>query len=152
MAPQRDTHAAAVSLAFRAIWRVFGDRVWVRCQLPICIGGSSEPEPDVSVVPGSERDYLGTGHPTDVSLIVEVADSSLAFDRSDKASLYASAGIADYWIVNLLERRLEVHRRPVPDPAGRFGVSYAEVRAYAAGERVKPLAAAGEIAVNELLP
>jgi Uma2 family endonuclease len=63
MAPQKDVHAAAVSLAFKAVWHAAGKKVWVRSQLPLRVGETSEPEPDVSVVPGSERDYVGTGHP-----------------------------------------------------------------------------------------
>jgi Uma2 family endonuclease len=152
MAPQRDIHAAAVSLAFRAIWGVMGDGFWVRCQLPFRIGQSSEPEPDVSVVPGSERDYIGTGHPTKALLVIEVSDSSLDFDRSDKASLYASAGIAEYWIVNLIDRQVEVNRSPNADTAARFGFSYAERRVFAAGDQIKPLSANGDIAVSDLLP
>ena len=75
--------------------------------MPLALDALSEPEPDVSVVPGSWRDY-DTDHPQSPVLVVEVADATLAFDRDDKASLYARAGVADYWIVNLPDRRLEL--------------------------------------------
>ena len=61
-------------------------------------------------------------------LIVEVADTSLALDRLRKGGLYARAGIADYWVVNLIDEVLEVYRDPVPDPSGRGGFRYDSVR------------------------
>jgi Uma2 family endonuclease len=64
-------------------------------------------------------------------LVVEVADSSLRFDRRRKLSLYARGGIEDYWIVNLIDRLLEVYRAPAPDPAGFYGWSYGTVEQYA---------------------
>ncbi len=74
-------------------------------------------------MPGSFRDYQ-TGHPSRPVLVVEVSESSLALDREHKGSLYARAGLADYWIVNLPERALEVYRDPEPDPAAPFGWRY----------------------------
>src|SRR5918994_1434802 len=71
----------------------------------------SEPEPDVCVVRGSPRDYVDA-HPTHPALIVEVAQSGLRRARGRKATAYARAQIADYWIVNLIDRVLEVHREP----------------------------------------
>src|SRR3972149_2531438 len=89
----------------------------------IALDAESEPEPDVAVVPGTARDYRA-GHPTHAVLVVEVAESSLRRDREDKGSLYARAGIADYWIVNLVDRVLEVVREPGPEPAAPFGWRY----------------------------
>ena len=78
-------------------------------QLPVALDDYSEPEPDAAVVPGDPRDYRAS-HPTSPVLVVEVAASRLAFDRRHTASLYARARITDYWVVNLVERVLEVHR------------------------------------------
>lgn len=86
-------------------------------------------------------------------LIVEVARSSLAFDRQQKGGLYARAGLADYWIVNLAARVLEVYRRPVRSASARHGWKYRNVRLLKPGAMVSPLAAPGaRIAVADLLP
>jgi Uma2 family endonuclease len=85
-------------------------------------------------------------------LALEVSETTLQYDRGDKAALYASAGIQDYWIVNLADRRVEVYRNPVPDGSAKFGFRYADCSVYSAQDRVKPLVAAGEIAVVDLLP
>jgi Uma2 family endonuclease len=112
----------------------------------------SEPEPDVAIIAGNVRDYVDA-HPTTATLIVEVADTSLAYDRTIKASLYARAGVADYWIVNLIERQLEVYRRPTRDAAQPYGFGYAEMTVYTAAERVTPLALPlASVAVADMLP
>jgi len=86
-------------------------------------------------------------------LVVEVAESSLRRDREDKGSLYARAGIADYWIVNLVDRVLEVYREPGPDPAAPFGWRYQSVAALGREGAVAPLAAQGpRIPIADLLP
>ncbi|HUB25269.1 MAG TPA: Uma2 family endonuclease, partial [Tepidisphaeraceae bacterium] len=126
MPPQKNFHAAVVSLAFKAANRVVSGDFWIRCQLPLHLGDGSEPEPDVSVVNGSELDYLGDEHPAHALWVIEVAESTLVMDRKVKASLYASAGIEDYWIINLLDRQVEIHRQPVADGSARFGFSYSD--------------------------
>ena len=78
------------------------------------------------VVPGTFRDYRAA-HPSSPSLVVEVSETSLTLDRAHKGSLYARAGLADYWIVNLPERRLEVYRDPEPDATAPFGWRYRSV-------------------------
>jgi Uma2 family endonuclease len=109
-------------------------------QLPIALDEESEPEPDVSVVGGPLAD-ADPALPSGALLIVEVSDSSLALDRTEKASLYARAGIADYWILNLVERVLEVHREPMPASTAPHGRRYRQVHRLAAGDVVSPLAA-----------
>ena len=116
------------------------------------IGDASEPEPDISVVPGSEHNYIGTGHPTNAILIVEVSETTLLFDSKTKASLYASAGFGDYWIIDLSQRRVEVRRKPAADASAHFGFSYSEVRSFSSGDRIQLPAGFGEIAVFNLLP
>jgi Uma2 family endonuclease len=124
----------------------------VQTQSPIDLGELSDPEPDVAVIAGEVRDYTAA-HPTTAALVVEVADTSFTYDRTTKASLYAKAGLAEYWIVNLVERQLEVYRHPVADPAALFGFSYAEVTRLAATALVTPLAAVSTtMAVADLLP
>jgi Uma2 family endonuclease len=150
--PQGGPHATAVGLAEDALRLAFGSGWTVRAQSPIALDDDSEPEPDIAVVPGTRRDHR-SAHPSHPVLIVEVADSSLEFDRGEKASLYARAGIADYWIVNLVEQLLEVYREPVPAPQARYGSRYAAATTLRAGDHVTPLAApAAAIPVTDLLP
>ena len=86
-------------------------------------------------------------------LVVEVALASLALDRGEKASLYARAGVADYWIVNLADNVLEVHREPVADPHGAYGWRYASVETPRRGDSVTTLALpASAIPISDLLP
>jgi Uma2 family endonuclease len=114
LSPQNPGHYTATHRLAELLHAAFGSAYYVRMQGPIELGPHSEPEPDVAVVPGS-RDQYASQHPKSAALIVEISDSSLAWDRGRKASLYARAGIADYWIVNLVDRRLEVRRSPVAD-------------------------------------
>ena len=98
--PKGSPHSTAIALAADTLRAAFGSRWLIRVQDPIALDAESEPEPDVVVVPGLPRDYLAE-HPTRPALLLEVAESSLAFDRGHKGRLYARAGVADYWIVNL---------------------------------------------------
>jgi Uma2 family endonuclease len=118
----------------------------------VSLDDESEPEPDVAVVPGRPGDYRHA-HPERPALAVEVADSSLRFDRQRKGSLYARAGIEDYWIVNLVDRVLEINRDPSPDPSAFYGWSYRSVVTLAPPAIAVPLTfAASRIAVADLLP
>ncbi len=84
---------------------------------------------------------------------MEVADSSLAFDIGEKASLYAAAGITDYWVLDLAHNRLYVFRDPRPDAVQRFGHGYFRQSLLAPADRVSPLAApSASILVSDLLP
>lgn len=146
--PQGNRHAVAVSLVRAALEKAFGRRYHLREEKPVALDRLSEPEPDLVVVPGRPRDYLD-GHPEKPVLIVEVAESSLRLDRAHKATLYARAGVADYWVLNLVEEVLEVHREPVR----KGGWTYASVRLLKRGAVVTPLAAPrAHIRVASLLP
>jgi len=149
--PQHDPHARAVELAAEALRFALGHGWRIRVQLPLALGPDSEPEPDVSGVRGTPRD-APSGHPTTAALVVEVADSSLRLDRGPKARVYARAEIADYWIVNLIDRVLEVHRKPSgPRPGGP--AAYVVVHTLDADATIAPLAAPqARIAVADLLP
>jgi len=150
--PRGDAHFTAIRLAEDAFRATFGPGWEVRAQGPIALDAESEPEPDVTVVPGTARDYR-EGHPTHAVLVVEVAESSLGRDREDKGGLYARAGIADYWIVNLVDRVVEVFREPGPEPAAPFGWRYQSVTTVGPEGSVIPLAAhATPIPAADLLP
>ncbi len=107
--------------------------VYVRVQNPIALADvDSEPEPDIVwAVPKNYR----SAHPTaaDVLLLIEVAHDSLRYDRSEKADLYADAGIQEYWIVNVPTNTVEVRRDPQPG-------GYREIQTFAAGQSIHPLA------------
>ena len=150
--PQGSGHFAAIRAAEEALRAAFGPGSEVRGQGPLALDEESLPEPDVAVVPGSFRDYV-VGHPSRPVLVVEVSESSLALDRDHKGSLYARAGLADYWIVNLVDRVLEVYREPSPDTAASFGWRYRSVEVFGREAAVSPLALPGaHIRVVDLLP
>ncbi len=95
---------------------ILGNQVDVYYKSQIALDDNSEPEPDIALVRIDPFDYA-THHPTpsEVYLIIEVADSSLTFDREIKAKAYARSGIADYWVLNVNERQLHVFREPAVD-------------------------------------
>lgn len=152
MSLQESGHSTGIRAGEEALRTVFGVGYDVRVQLPIEIGSFSKPEPDIAVVTGTFRDYANR-HPQSAILVVEVADTTLGFDRTTKAALYAQAGINEYWIVNLRDRLVEVYRQPSPATTMASSHEYVSVEQYTEGEAVSPLAAPGSnIKVSDLLP
>jgi Uma2 family endonuclease len=152
MSPMNEPHARAIVFVLQALQAAFGANFTFRPQLPMDLGQTTDPEPDVIVVAGAPRSQPPTT-PTTAVLVVEVADTSLAFDIGDKASLYAAAGIADYWVLDLSHNRLYVFRDPRPDPNERFGHGYFRQSLIGPADRVCLLAAPGaSILVSDLLP
>ena len=125
-------------------------RLW-KTQLPIAPDDYSEPQPELAVLAGTVDDFEAD-HPATALLVVEVSESSLRFDRGRKARLYARARIPEYWIVNLVEGHLEVHRDPEPHPSPDFGWRYASLRSLAPGEELVPIGAQAAVRVSELMP
>jgi Uma2 family endonuclease len=150
--PQSSPHRTAVLLVAKTVERAFGEGWFVQIQSPIVLDDRSEPEPDVCVVRGSPRDYVDS-HPARPALVVEVAQSGLPLARGRKAAAYARGGIADYWVVNLLDRVLEVHREPArPGPARRHW-GYAAISTLGADATIAPRSApTASIRVSDLLP
>ena len=150
--PQSSPHITAIRLVEEALRRAFGAGWEIRTQAPVGLDDDSEPEPDAFVVPGGPRDYVDA-HPARPVLIVEVSVTSLGFDREHKSSLYARGGVADYWIVNLVDRVLEIRRRPVPSPSAVYGWGYETLDVLGPDDHAAPLAApSSEVAVADLLP
>ena len=150
--PQGGPHATVVGLVEDALRQVFGTGWTVRTHSPVALDDDSEPDPDLAVVPGSRRDHTRS-RPTHPALIVEVAGSSLAFDRAEKGSLYARAGITDFWILDLPDRVLEIYRDPVPDPHASYGHRYPVTVTVGLRDAASPLAApTAAILVADLLP
>lgn len=151
MGPHNLPHADRITVLTKLFVRAFGDTHDIRVQLPLTVGDHSEPEPDFAILT-AEQGRSGRRHPSTADLVIEIADSSLAFDRSEKASLYARAEIAEYWLINLVHGRLEVRTRPAPEPEGIFGWAYRELVILAPGQRVSPaFAPRVEFSVEELL-
>jgi Uma2 family endonuclease len=146
MLPQNPGHSVAISNVEEALRAVFRVGFYVRVQMPFVGGDDSEPEPDVAVVRGQRRDYL-LAHPATAVLLVEVSDSTLAYDRQRKGPAYARAEVPEYWIVNLVDRLVEGYRDPTADRG------YQTVRRVRPGEAIVPLGAPlATIAVDDLLP
>ena len=113
MTPQGAPHALVIQRLTNLLARALGEEFAVRPQLPLTLGDESEPEPDLAVVRAAEA-RSRTRHPGTALLVIEVAGESLRLDRQSKAALYARSGIPEYWIVNLADARVEVHRDPDP--------------------------------------
>jgi Uma2 family endonuclease len=112
--------------------------------LPLAVSAHSEPEPDIAVVFGTPRDYAE--HPTTALLVIEISDPALSFDRERKSTLYAVAGIQEYWIVNMVDSQVEVHRDPA---AGQ----YQALKIVNPEGQLSPLAQpTASIRVSDLLP
>jgi Uma2 family endonuclease len=145
-------HRAATRLTRVALEKIVPAAWYVDSQEPVTTD-DSEPEPDVSVIRGQTRDYLARHPgPTDIGLVVEVADESLARDRGVKKRLYARARVPRYWIVNLIDRQVEVYS----DPTGAADEpDFRDCRVYREGDEVPVVLdgmEVGRIAVRELLP
>lgn len=150
--PVNTAHAVAVRLVQMALESVRKEGYDVRPPLPLVLSEYDMPFPDIAVVAGSPRDYLSQ-HPASALLVVEVSDASLQTDREVKGSLYASAGIPEYWIVNLRERVLEVYREPGAEARAVYGAAYRQRRVLRADDQISPLfAPEATLQVAQLLP
>ena len=146
-------HATALTLAQDALRVIFPATNYVlRNQMPLALGKRDRPEPDIAVVRGQTRDFAKK-HPDTAALVVEISDSTLPFDQTEKLGVYARAGLPEYWIVNLRERVLEVHRQPEPMADRPLGHGYRAVTRLTETDTVSPLSAAGAlIPVADLMP
>jgi Uma2 family endonuclease len=150
--PQSSYHAGTSDQIGRVLAAAFGPGWYPRLGKPLALDDDSEPEPDVAIVAGEPRDYL-EAHPTTAALVVEVAFSSLRIDRRFKSGLYARAQIPEYWIANLVDPSLEIHRTPQPAAGSDYGWVYASVDTLRPPAVVTPLGApAARIPVADLLP
>ena len=144
-------HAFVISCLQRLGPRFSGLGCHLRCQLPLTLSEVLEPEPDAALVRGVPEDYLDR-HPRaeDTIAAIEIADSSLSYDRTTKQRIYADAGIAVYWLVSIPERMIDVFSTPVVGEGG-----YQHRTSFLAGQTVPVQLVAGrclEVAVDDILP
>lgn len=109
MSPIGPPHTSTVDRLTELLVLALVGRARVRVQGSFAASELSEPEPDLCILPRGDYD---AAHPSEAHLIIEVADSSLRYDRDEKAKLYAACGVPEYWVVNLVDRVVEVHRDP----------------------------------------
>lgn len=152
MAPVNPPHAIAVELADTLLRAVFGPGHRIRVQQPMDLGRRSQPEPDLVVLSGSPRDDPSQ-HPSQALLVLEVSDSSLSYDRSVKTHLYARANLPDHWLLNLIDRQLEIRRQPTPDPDRQGRWTYQSVTIIPTTGHASPLGRPDSpLSVADLLP
>ena len=122
MAAKGTSHSVCNAKLARELDRLLGDYAFVRNQEPLALSKDSEPEPDVAIVRGRPDDYI-ENHPRsqDILLAIEISDTTLAYDRTVKLSLYAENQIQAYWLVNLVSKQLECYSQPYQDGRGDFG-------------------------------
>ena len=146
MAPMGNPHRQSVNWAGRLLGPALGDRAMVQVQAPIVLDDGTAPEPDIAVIRLRSINDLATVTPEEVYFLVEVADSSLEFDREEKLARYAAASIPEVWIGNLVDGRVEAYDDPVDG-------AYQNVRIIPTGERISPRAFPDvELAVSDFLP
>ena len=151
VSPQNPKHARRIARLTSMLVRLFGESHEIRVQLPLTLGKFSEPEPDFAIVSLQESDDAKR-HPDGADLVLEIAESLLSFDRNEKASVYAKAGIQDYWVLNLVNKRLEIRRGPRELPGSAYGWDYANLSLLATEQSVSPLAFPEvQIRVSDLL-
>jgi Uma2 family endonuclease len=150
--PQGSRHAAAIRKVLDSLRAALGDAWRLDSQLPLALDDASEPEPDVSVVPHDPHAYRHA-HPSHAVLVVEIAETSYRTDREYKFSLYARAGIAECWLVDVVNERVEVHREPEVSSAALYGWHYRSIETLRSPAVVRPLITPRTpIRVADLLP
>lgn len=149
--PVNRPHIKSVWKTVKALEQAFGDGFHVLSQASLDLGQASEPQPDAAVIPGTIDDF--DDHPQSAVLVVEVSDTTYDFDTHEKASLYASAGVQDYWVVDLNGKRVLVMRKPEAREGEAHGHWYRALSVADAEGWVAPLAApTARVRVADLLP
>lgn len=145
-------HNTALTIADYLFKAMFQTGFIVRVQMGMELGLTTDPVPDLVVVAGNVRTFA-TAQPKTAELVVEVSESTLAYDVGDKANLYAAGGIKDYWVIDLVHDRLVVFRDPRPDTTEPHGALYFQQIFRARGDSIAPLAApTTPVKVDDLLP
>ena len=130
MSPIGTKHAACVKCLNKLLYRKLGDRVLIAIQDPIVLNNKSEPQPDVALLQPRD-DFYETAHPQpqDIFLLIEVADSTVMYDREEKIPLYAEANIREVWLVDINAQIVEVYQQPT-------GAGYQIIQKFTPGENL----------------
>lgn len=144
-------HATVIRLLRGALLQIFASGYVVDSQLPFVAADESEPEPDVAVVAGSPLDYAQE-HPAQAILLVEVSDTTLAYDLGLKARLYAQSGVPEYWVVDVNAGLLHVHRQPIASQSFEGGYGYQSVARLTRADSVTPLSSPQSLQISDVLP
>ena len=149
--PMRPEHCMVIEKLPFVVNAALGPGWRIRCQIPLPLNLSTDPWPDQAVIAGPAP--AQPTHPTTANLVIEVSDTTLVHDSTNKMSLYAAAGIVEYWIIDIINNQLIVHRDPQPDTTQVHGHSYANVNTIPATGSVNPLAISSAIIrVQDMLP
>jgi Uma2 family endonuclease len=148
--PPCPVHNSSLGLADYLFKKIFTQGYGVRIQMPLVYGINTDPLPDLAVVVGDPRTH--TTNPSTAVLVLEVNDTTLAYDTGENVSLYAAAGIADYWVIDTTNRRVLVYRDPTPDPNQPHAHTYSTTHVLLPGQSLAPMGSPTTlVAVNELL-
>ena len=122
MAAKGTPHSVCETRLERELYKLVSDRATLRGQQPITLSNNSEPEPDRVIAKNRDDDYLANHpSPSDILLLIEIADSSLKYDQEEKLPIYAEVNISDYWIFNLVDNYLECYSEPYQALQAKFG-------------------------------
>lgn len=147
-----EPHATALEKVTELVRIAFGTGWRVRGQLPLVLGQETDPFPDLAILPGNSLNPVRS-HPTTATLVIEISDTTLAYDMTEKAELYATANIQEYWVLDLNARQLHVHRDPASLPQSLGATAYTTRNTLGPNDTVSPLAAPNSIiTISDLLP
>ncbi len=150
--PPNPAHNYGVTVTAERLAPLFRPGHTLRNQMALVLGLWTDPVPDLAFVPGTARDYLNR-QATTAALVIEVSDTTLAYDTTEKAELYATGGIADYWVLDVNNGRLLVFRDPRTLSTTPPVTAYQTTLSLGRGDTVSPLALSGvSVAVADLLP
>ncbi len=138
--PQNPPHVNCIEDGGNYLIALLGSGYRVRRQSPLPLPTDGVPEPDILVVRGSQQDFLNRHpRPDEVVILIEVSDTTLHYDQTLKAAMYAEAGLDDYWLLNINNRTLEVRRDPTPLPSNPAAHAYQSVTIYTEPDSAVPL-------------
>ncbi|MFQ3616012.1 MAG: Uma2 family endonuclease [Cyanobacteriota bacterium] len=151
MAAKGTAHETCITRLLRVLPLILGHRATLRCQSPITLAFDGEPEPDFAIVKNRDDDYE-SAHPTpaETLLVMEVADSSLEYDRMVKLSLYAEASIPHYWLFNVIDRTLEAYSEPAEITPEQFG--YLNRRIFTSGSAIALPVGEQTLTLSQIFP
>ncbi|MFN6480329.1 Uma2 family endonuclease [Nostoc sp. DedQUE07] len=146
MSPIGTKHAACVNRLINLLVQLLGKRVIVAAQNPVALNDNSQPQPDVALLKLRD-DFYATAHPQpqDIFLLIEVADSTIEYDREEKIPLYTQANIIEVWLVDINEEIMEVYQQPT-------AAGYQLMQKFASSQTLSiPSFTDVNISVNEIL-